>query len=68
MPTVIQNTFALPDFRSSDYSVLLIYDKKIAKKFKDEQNSDKIAIVTLEDSIVKDVKFVSTQEEFVAEL
>ena len=68
MPTVIRNTFALPDFKKSPYSVLLIYDKEIAKSFKNETEADKIAIVTLDKGTVKEVKYVTTEEELKAEL
>jgi len=68
MPTVIRNTFALPDFKKSSYSVLLIYDEEIAKELKNVDNAEKIAGATMENGVVKDIKFVSTKEEFVAEL
>jgi hypothetical protein len=31
-------------------------------------NAEKIAVATMENGVVKDIKFVSTKEEFVAEL
>jgi hypothetical protein len=68
MPTVIRNTFALPDFKKSDYSVLLIYDKNIAKSLKNEQKADKIAIATLKNKEIKAVKYISTPDELKAEL
>ncbi len=68
MPTVIRNTFALPDLKKSDYSVLLIYDKEIAKTFKNEAQADKIAIVTLNNKIVEAVKYITTEAELKAEL
>ena len=63
MPTVIRNTFALPDLKKSAYSVLLIYDKNIAKQLKNEKEADKIAVVTLENSVVNAVKYITTEEE-----
>ena len=63
MPTVIRNTFALPDLKKSSYSVLLIYDKNIAKQLKNEKEADKIAVVTLENGVVKTVKYITTEEE-----
>lgn len=66
MPTIIRNTFALPDFKKSTYSVLLIYDKNIAKQLKNEKEADKIAVVTLENGVVKAVKYISTEEELKA--
>ena len=68
MPTVIRNTFALPDLKKSDYSVLLIYDGKIAKQFKNDANADKIALVTLNNGKVAAVKYLATAEELKAEL
>jgi hypothetical protein len=63
MPTVIRNTFALPDLKKSTYSVLLIYDKNIAKQLKNEKEADKIAVVTLENGVVKDTKYINSEEE-----
>ena len=66
MPTVIRNTFALPDLKKSAYSVLLIYDKNIAKQLKNEKGADKIAIVTLENGVVKATKYIDSEEELKA--
>ncbi|WP_415407775.1 hypothetical protein ACLHDG_04385 [Sulfurovum sp. CS9] len=66
MPTVIRNTFALPDLKKSAYSVLLIYDKNIAKQLKNEKEADKIAVVTLENGVVNAVKYIDSEEELEA--
>jgi len=66
MPTVIRNTFALPDLKKSAYSVLLIYDKNIAKQLKNEKEGDKIAVVTLENGVVKASKYIDSEEELKA--
>ncbi len=63
MPVVIRNTFALPDFKKSSYSVLLIYDKNLSAKLKDEKNADKIVIVYLENREIKDIKYITSEEE-----
>ena len=68
MPTVIRNTFALPDLKKSDFSVLLIYDGAIAKAFKDEAQADKIAIVSVNNGTVEAVKYITTEAELKAEL
>jgi hypothetical protein len=62
MPTIIRNTFALPDFKKSAYSVLLIYDKNIAKAFKNEKEADKIAVVTLENGVIVSTVYISSEE------
>jgi len=63
MPAVIRNTFALPDFKKSAYSVLLIYDKKIAKIYKDESKADKISVISLKNGVIENIKYVDTEEE-----
>ncbi len=68
MPTVIRNTFALPDLRKSQFSVLLIYDKAIASQIKDESKADKIAILTLDNGVITATKYIQTQEELIAAL
>jgi hypothetical protein len=68
MPTVIRNTFALPDFKKSAYSVLLIYDKNIAKIFKNEAKADKISIVTLKNGVIENVKYATSEDELKAAL
>lgn len=63
MPTIIRNTFALPDFRKSPYSVLLIYDKSIAKSYKNEKDANKITIVTLKNKKITNIQTVTSEEE-----
>lgn len=68
MPTIIRNTFALPDLKKSAYSVLLIYDETIATKIKNEKKADKIAIVTLDNGVIKNIEYISTEDELKAAL
>jgi len=68
MPTVIRNTFALPDFRKSAYSVALIYDKAIAATYKNEKDTDKITVVTLKNGIVSDLQTLTTEDALKAAL
>ena len=66
MPTVIRNTLSLNVQEKRHYSVLLIYDKNIAKQLKNEKEADKIAVVTLENSVVKASKYIDSEEELKA--
>jgi len=68
MPTIIRNTFALPDLKKSEYSVLLIYDEKIAETLKNGAQTDKIAVISLENKTITDVKFITTADELKSEL
>jgi len=63
MPVIIRNTFALPDLRTSPYKMLLLYDGELVKAFKDEVNAEKIAIVTVDNGVVKSVEYISTEAE-----
>jgi len=62
MPTIIRNTFALPDFRKSPYALALIYDKAIASAYKNEKDADKITIVTLKNGVITELETVTTEE------
>ncbi len=68
MPVVIRNTFALPDLKSQNYSVNLIYDKTIAENFKKGIQGDKIVIVTLNNKEIQKVEYASTAQELQAAL
>ena len=68
MPTVIRNTFALPDLQKSAYSVLLIYDGKISETLKNGAETDKIVIANMKEGVVESIKFVTTADELKAEL
>lgn len=59
MPTVILNTFALPDLRKSHYPMLLIYDKTMAKRLKEGQPADKVIVMTLQNGKVEKVEHAS---------
>jgi len=63
MPTVIRNTFALPDLKKSNFSVLLIYDKNISKTLKNEKEADKIALIELNNKKVVNVHYIKTVDE-----
>jgi len=63
MPVVIQNTFALPDLRKSNYSMMLIYDKEMAKQLKEGQEATKVIVMTLKDKKVIKVAHASSPEE-----
>jgi len=63
MPTVILNTFAMPDFRKSAYPILLIYDKTMAAKLKKGQQVDKVIVMTLNHGKVSKIEHAASVEE-----
>jgi len=56
MPTVILNTFALPDMQKSGYPILLIYDKAMAKRLKEGQPADKVIVMELKNGRVTKIE------------
>jgi len=60
MPTVILNTFAMPDFRKS--AILLIYDKQMAQRLKEGQAVDKVIVMTLKEGEVVRIDHADTPE------
>jgi len=63
MPVVIQNTFALPDLKKSNYKMMLIYDKDMAAKIKNGKDATKVIIVDLVKNVVKSINFAGSTEE-----
>jgi hypothetical protein len=62
MPTMIQNMFALPDLRKSNYSMLLIYDKKMARRLKEGQATDKVIVMRLENGKVTKIEHADSPD------
>ena len=63
MPVIIRNTFALPDLKKQHYSVLLIYDKKMAADFKKGTEDDKIMIATLKNGKIENVRNIEEDDD-----
>ncbi len=68
MPSIIAKMFAIPDLKESKYSVLLIKEKENAKRFRNEDHKNEVMIITLDNKIVKSVKFVSNEEDLKKEI
>lgn len=62
-PTVIRNTFILPGLKKSNYSMVLIYDKEMAKQLKDGKDETKIIVMTLDNRKVTKVAEASSVDE-----
>ena len=63
MPTVILNTFAMPDFQKSKYPVLLIYDKNMAKRLKEGKDAKKVVLLTLNNNKVTKIEYAKDEKE-----
>ena len=63
MPTVILNTFAMPDFQKSKYPVLLIYDKNMAKRLKEGKDANKVVLLTLDNNKVTKIEYAKDEKE-----
>jgi len=63
MPTIILNTFAMPDFQKSKYPVLLIYDKNMAKRLKEGKDANKVVLLTLNNNKVTKIEYAKDEKE-----
>lgn len=68
MPSIIAKMFAIPDMKKSDYQILLIKEKVNSKMFRSEKHKDAVMIISLDNKIVKNVKFVTNEKDLVAEI
>ena len=68
MPSIIYKMFALPDFKESPYSVSLLLDKDKAKKFINEKHKNTIMIISLNNKVVTNVKFVTNEADLIKEI
>ena len=61
MPSIIAKMFAIPDMQESKYPILLIKEEDNALRFRNEEQKDTVMIITLDNKIVKSVKFITNE-------
>jgi hypothetical protein len=57
---IIVKLFTIPELRDYKYNVLLIYNEN-SKRFLEQEG--KITVYLIKDGLVKDIKYISSQEE-----
>jgi len=68
MPSMISKMFAIPDMKESKYPILLIKEKENAVRFRNEEQKNAVMIISLENKIIKSVKFVTNEIDLKAEI
>ena len=68
MPSLIFKMFALPDLKESKYPIMIIKDKEKSKRFRNDKQKDSVMIISLENKIVKSVKFVTNEADLIKEI
>jgi len=68
MPSLIFKMFALPDLKDSKYPIMIIKDKEKSKRFRNDKQKDSVMIISLENKIVKSVKFVTNEADLIKEI
>ena len=63
MPSIIASMFAIPDFKKHKYSVMLIRDEKLSAKYRSDKYEDYIAVISLKNFKITDIKLVSTGKQ-----
>ena len=62
MPSFIA-WFVLPGLKDNKFSIIVLKDDDISKKYKNETNQDKITVVYLDNKKITDIKYFSSKEE-----
>jgi len=65
MPSLIYKMFALPDFKDSPYSILLILKKENASKFRNEKRKDDIMVLSLDHKTITKIEYFNNEKDFV---
>ena len=68
MPSLIAKMFAIPDMKESKYPILLIKEKKNAIRFRNEEQKNAVMIISLDNKIIKSVKFVTNEVDLKSEI
>lgn len=68
MPSLIYRFFVKGKLQDSNYPMFLIKEDVISKKYKSEQNEEKIVVLTLENNKIIDLQLISSVEEMVKAL
>ena len=63
MPSMIFKYAALPDLQKHKYPIYLILEKENSKKFRNDKYKEYIMIVDLDDGMVEEVEFVTTEKD-----
>jgi len=68
MPSIISKMFAIPSMKDDIYPILLIKEKDEAIRFRNEKQKDAVMIISLENEIIKNVKFVTNETDLKNEI
>jgi hypothetical protein len=55
--------FVLPGLKDNKFSIIVLKDDDISKKYKTKENEEKITVVYLDNKKITDVKYFSSKEE-----
>jgi len=62
MPSII-SWFVLPGLKDHKYSIIVLNDDELSKKYKNETNKEKITVVYLNNNKITDIKYLTSKEE-----
>lgn len=66
MPSLITKAFALPKLRGFTHTIYLNYSEELAQKLPPQE--DKVMLVSIKNSKIKEIRFISTKDELQAAL
>jgi hypothetical protein len=62
-PSLIRSMFIMPGLKDFKHMVLVIEDKNVAASYRIDENSDKLMILDLDNYIIKNISYASTEDE-----
>ncbi len=67
-PSLIRSMFIMPGLKEFKHTVLVLDDKAIAAPFRAKMDTEKIIVVSTNNSKITNVKTITTTEELIAEI
>lgn len=62
-PSIIRSIFIMPGLKDFKHTILVIDEEEISNQYKSEQNTEKIVVVSLNNKVITDIKYLDTIEE-----
>ena len=61
-PSLIRSMFIMPGLKDFKHTVLVIEDKNVAASYRIDEKSDQLMVLDLDDFIIKNIRFVDSEE------
>ncbi|MEA1920694.1 MAG: hypothetical protein U9N52_12705 [Campylobacterota bacterium] len=66
-PSLIRSMFIMPGLKDFKHTVLVFDEKSMAANYRDDANAEKLMVVGLDNYVIKNIRFITTEEELAKE-